>query len=314
MKKIVMFAGLGVVGLAVLFALANRPISEILAYFRAGASTTVKTIEDEIPDAIHDEKTEAEITAARQQLMDRQVQLNLSQNQLKDLEGEITTLAIAVDNRKDVLASAYPVLQQALDGDLHEVVFVSTKFTFDEFQHEVDDLLAMQARDENALRIKQKGYERLARSVAEGENALAEMKNRLLDVEQEFAVLKARRDQARIESDTLDLVARATANQSSTTSEIGRSVERLEGQVEELEARNEARRSVASVETRASKSKLACSFNRLEALKKYATESPPQAVQTDDEPGKSKEVESVPRIAATGVAIEIRGEGEKHRE
>lgn len=307
-KKIAILSGSGVVGLTLLFVLANRPISEMLAYFRAGASSTVKTIEEEIPDAIHDEKTEAEVRAVRQQLVDRQVQLNLSQNQLKDLEAEIATLTDAIDKRKDALASAYPVLQRALDGKQNEIVFVSTKFTLDDFQHEIDDLLAIQDRDENALKIKEQGYERLAKSVSEGEAAIAEMKNRLLEIEQDFAVLKARRDQARMESDMLDLVAGATADQSSATSEIGKSVERLEGQVQKLEARNEARRGMASVEKWAPKIKLARSFNRQEALKKYAMESAPEVVHTDEEIPKSKKVELETKIAAKEVVIKIKGD------
>ena len=306
-KRVALAVGSGVLGLALLFVLANRPLSEMLAYFRAGASTTVKSIEDELPDAVHDEKTDAEIQAARQQMVDRQVQLSLSQNQLKDLDDEIATLTQAMDNRKEVLASAYPVSHRALDGQQEDIVFVSTKFTLDEFQHEVDDLLAVQDRDGSALRIKQQGYARLAKSVAEGEAAIAEMKHRLLEIEQDFAVLKARRDQAHMEADTLDLVAGATADRSSAASEIGKSVKRLEGQVEKLEARNDARRSMDSVENRVSKSKLARSFNRLEALKKYAAESKPQVGSTEDAAAKSKEGEAE-TIAAKKVVIEIHRE------
>lgn len=49
-----------------------------------------------------------------------------------------------------MLASAYPVLQNAVDGGKANVTFVSTKFSLDEFQHEIDDLLSMQDRSKNA--------------------------------------------------------------------------------------------------------------------------------------------------------------------
>ncbi len=209
-------------------------------------------------------------------MVDRQVQLNLSQNQLKGLHNEIASLNQAINGRKQVLGLAYPLLTNAMDGGQDQVTFVGTQFSLDNFQHEIDDLLAMQQRDENALRIKQQGYERLAGSVADGESAMSEMKNRLLEIEQEFAVLKARRDQAQMESETLDLVAGATADGSSTSASVGVCVKRLAGQVEKLEARNEARRDLASVDQRASRGKLAQSFNRLEALKKYAAAAEPQ--------------------------------------
>lgn len=280
-KKISVFSVIGVVGLWMLFFIANRPISQLIGYFRASASTTVKSLEEEIPDVIHDEKTETELAAARQQLVDRQVQLNLSQNQLQGLKNEISELTKSINGRKQVLASAYPVLETALTGGQPEVMFVSTRFSMTDFQHEIDDLLAMQERDEHALKIKQQGHERLAGSVAEGEAALTEMKHRLLEIEQDFAVLKTRRDQARMESETLDLVAGATADRSNAAADISNSVQRLEGQVEHLEARNAARRDVAPIDQRASEGKLTQSFNRLEALKKYAT--------SDDDNSNSKD-------------------------
>lgn len=49
-----------------------------------------------------------------------------------------------------MLASAYPALQNAVDGGKANVTFVSTKFSLDEFQHEIDDLLSMQDRSKNA--------------------------------------------------------------------------------------------------------------------------------------------------------------------
>jgi hypothetical protein len=276
LKKLFLTVGCGVLGLAVLFTLANRPISDLIDYFRASASTTVKAIESEIPDVIHDERTEVEIAAVRRRLVDRQIQLNLSRNQVKDLEREIAVLTEAIDGRKRVLASAYPVLQEAMGDRQKQITFVSTKFTLHDFQHEIDNLLAVQKRDEYALRIKQQGYARLLGSVAEGEAALAEMKNRLLEIDQAFAMLKSRRDQARMDSETLDFVAHATTDQSFTTSEIGQVLNRLEGQVEKLEARNEARRVLASMDQRALNGKLTRPYNRLEALKRYSVVSIPE--------------------------------------
>ncbi len=273
LKRIAAIAGGAVLVMACLFIVAGRPLTELLGYFRAGASTTVKKIEDEIPDAIHDEKAATELAAAREQLVDRQVQLNLSQNQLKNLEHEIASLEKAVADRGQVLASAYPVLQNAVNDGKGEVTFVSANFSLSDFQHELDDLLSMQERDENALRIKKAGFERLKQSVNEGASALAAMKNEMLEIEQEFAVLQTRRDQARVEADTLDLVAGATSSSQSSTANIGKSIERLEGQVEQLEAHNSARRDVAPVNQRAATGKLTKTFNRLETLKKYAAQN-----------------------------------------
>ena len=256
-----------------LFLIAGRSVSELVGYFQAGASSTVQSLESEIPDVVHDEKAQAELTAARNQLVDRRVQLNLSQNQLKNLKNEITGLETEISERSQVLAKAYPVLRRAIEEQESNITFVSTHFSLDEFQHEVDDLLSTQERDENALRIKQAGFERLKQSVADGEAALAEMKAEVLEIEQEFAILKTRRNQAHMESETLDLVDGAMSSGQSSTANIGNSMNRLEGQVENLEAHNAARREVASVEHRATTSRLTKTFNRLEALKRYAKEA-----------------------------------------
>lgn len=270
LRKVALGLGSAVFGVGTLFFVAGRPLSDVFGYFRAGASTTVKSIEKEIPNAVHDEKTATELAAAREQLVDRQVQLNLSQNQLKNLEHEISSLESTMDDRSRVLASAYPVLDSALEQGDSQVVFVSTNFSLNEFQHEIDDLLSMQERDENSLRIKKAGFERLKQSVAEGSAALAAMKGELLEIEQEFAVLKTRRDQAQMEADTLDLVAGATTSNHSSSASLGKSMDRLEGQVQQLEARNSARRDVAPADQRVETGRLSRSFNRLESLKKYA--------------------------------------------
>ena len=106
MKRTATVVGTTVLALGALFFLANRPLSELFGYFRAGASTTVESIEREIPDVVHDEKTEAELAVARHQLVDRQVQLNLSRNQLTTLEDDISTLKDSISDRQEILASA----------------------------------------------------------------------------------------------------------------------------------------------------------------------------------------------------------------
>lgn len=271
----------GTLGMVGLFFLAGRPLSDLKGYFRAGALTTVKSIENEIPDVVHDEKTETEIATAREQMVERLVQLSMSQNQQKNLEHEIKTLQSDIDDRSQVLASAYPVMQQAIDGNKTKVTFVTSNFSIQEFQQEIDDLLSTQERDENALRIKQAGYERLKKSVADGEEALSAMKNQIEEIGQEFDALKTRRDQARMEAETLDLVAGATFAGKSSSASVGKSIDRLEGQVEQLEARNSARRDVASVDQRAKTGKLTKSFNRLDALKKYADQRTETSGVTD---------------------------------
>ncbi|MEL7336682.1 MAG: hypothetical protein AAFN70_10830, partial [Planctomycetota bacterium] len=228
MSRSIIYAAAAVpVILVLLFVFAGRPLADLAGYFRAGASTTVKGLESNVPNVVHDEKAQIEIASARNQMVDRQVQLNLSENQLKQLESEIVDLRDAIDQRSTILAAAYPVLQDATQGQRQNITFVSTNFTLPEFQREIDDLLSAQQRDENTLAIKQQGFERLKESVSSGQSALASMKAEISQIEQEFAILKSRRDQAEMESATLELVAGATSD-GWYTSTINGSVQRLD--------------------------------------------------------------------------------------
>jgi phage shock protein A len=87
----------------------------------------------------------------------------------------------------------------------------------------------------------------LQHSAAEGEAALAEMKRRLEQTEQEVAELRSRREQAEVESQTLDLVSSATANRETAATSLNRAVGRLQDNVEQLQARNEARHGIMSI-------------------------------------------------------------------
>lgn len=309
LKKSSWIVGTTLGALVILFWLAGRPLGDLIGYFRAGAETTVNQIENEIPDVVHDKKTAAELEAARQQLVDRQTQLNLSQNQLKDLSDDIAQLTQAIERRQDVLASAYPVLASAMNNKVQQVVIINDHFALDEFQREIDDLLALQKRDEDALRIKQQGFQRLEKSVHDGESAVGEMKNQLAAIGQQFDVLKARREQAHLESETLDLIAGATTDQSSTTASINQGVERLESEVVHLEAQNKARRNLSPLDSRATQSKLANSFNRLETLKKYASSN--GSLTSENEPNPKSQTLATPLESTTRaqqVVIKIQSE------
>ncbi len=84
-RKLLISIGSLVVAACGLFIVSNRAMSELTGYFRATADTTVDNLSQQIPDAIHDRKLENELHVARQQLIDRQVELNLSRSQVDQL-------------------------------------------------------------------------------------------------------------------------------------------------------------------------------------------------------------------------------------
>jgi len=267
MRRLITIFAVSAVSLAALFLIAGRRLSDLSGYVRATAATGIDEVEDNLPKEIHDRKLANEIEAARQDLIDRQVQLNLSRRQLDQLQSDVERLTGSVARRKRLLAEAYPVLQQAIDQEQHLVVFASQQQSLDAFQADLDELMAQQERESRQLEIKQEGLQRLQTSVREGETALAEMRRALETAEQEVAVLKSRRGQAEMESATLDMIASVTSEGDAAATTINGSLTRLRTEVDQMEARNEARRDLAPVADRPMDNQVARSWSRLETLR-----------------------------------------------
>lgn len=267
-RKLVISAGSLVVAACGLFIVSGRTMSELTGYFRATADTTVDNLAQQIPDAIHDRKLENDLHVARQQLIDRQVELNLSRSQVDQLRKDLANLDASVSRRQRLLAEAYPVMKEAVAKNRVTVRFASTDFSMGDFQKEVDDLMALQQRELRQRDIKRDGLARLEKSLTEGERALTEMRSALEGLDGEVAVLRSRREQARVESTTLDLISSATVGQQTVAADVSQSVARLKQDVQKLEARNEARRSLTPVDER-SGDQVCRAWSRLEALKTY---------------------------------------------
>jgi polyhydroxyalkanoate synthesis regulator phasin len=268
-----------------------RSVSDLTGYFQATADTTVDNLTEHIPEPIQDRKLENELHVARQQLIDRQVELNLSRSQVDRLRKDVQDLDGSVARRQRLLAEAYPVMKDAVDQQRTSVRFASTDFTMAGFQKEVDDLLAQQERESRQRAIKRDGLARLEKSLTDGEWALTEMRTALEGLDQEVAVLKSRREQAQVEGATLDLISSATTGQQTVASSVGQSVDRLKTDVAKLEARNDVRRDLAPVAARPS-NQLGRAWSRLESLKAIRDAVAPPAAATDAEAEKPTTVDA----------------------
>ena len=268
MKRVTIGGVVGsvVIGAIGLYILAGRSPAELRGYVRASASKTIDDIKDQIPNEIHDRKLDNDLAQVRQEVIDRQVQLNLSKSSVASLKEQVLQLEGRTSRRERILAEAFPILESATNDNKAKVSFAGQEFAIDEFKKEIDNLLTEQDRESRQLEIKKNGLERIERGAREGEQAIAEMKSSLDNTEQEVLVIRSRRAQAEVESKTLDMVASVTEGSSSATSTVGGSLAHLKGGVEKLEARNDARRSNAPVTHRPS-NQLTKGFSRLESLK-----------------------------------------------
>ncbi|MDA1166406.1 MAG: hypothetical protein O3B13_25200 [Planctomycetota bacterium] len=320
MKKFALGIAVLVASVVGLFALAGRSTQEMAGFVRASADVTVDGATESLPPEVHDRKLDHELKQVRQEMIDRQVQMNLSQRQVAALETEVAGLEASTQRRERLLAEAYPVLKSATDGGIKLVSFASSEYPLAEFQKQIDDLLSMQDRETRQLDIKRTGLDRLRKSIDEGERALAEMRRELDNTEQEVAILRSRREQAETESQTLDLVTAATNDTESVAGLMSGSVERLRGNVDQLEARNSARRDVAPVRLREGSSSVSRGFNRLESLKAIhdavAPEAAPEPVaeptasNNEATPVPSDASISARKLEASKVVISIEGAGE----
>ena len=313
-RKLAMGIGGVVFVIASLFWASSRGLSDLTGLFRATADEAVDNLTKKIPDEVHDRRTENELHSARQQLIDRQVELNLSRTQVEQLRKETKTLQDSLARRERLLAEAYSAMKQAVDQHAAQVRFASTNFAMPDFEKEVDGLLTQQQREKRQLEIKHEGLTRLEKSLGEGEQALTEMRTALEGLDQELAVLKSRRDQAQIEAATLDLVSSASAGQQTVAAQVGQNVDRLRQEVRKLEARNEARRVLAPTAERP-ENQVSQAWSRLETLKTFhdefsakQAEGTPQAETPAAAIAPEQSAAAPASIDATEVLIKIRPE------
>lgn len=291
-----------VVGILLLYYVAGRDPRELRGLVRATADNAVDELTDKLPKEIHDRKLDQDLAQVRQDVIDRQVQLSLSNGQLDQLRNDVRNLAASTERRARLLAEAYPILEQAIASEKTQVRFANQNFAVADFQREIDNLLSAQDREEGQLRIKRIGQERLEKGAKEGEVAIADMRSALDTAEQEVTILRSRREQAEIESKTLDMVTAVTSSRGESSASVGKSLGKLKGGVETIEARNDALRMHAPVSDRANNNELSKGWTRLETLKAIhdklrsdnASSSPDQINALKDVGSKDDELISKP--------------------
>jgi len=266
MRRIGIGTGIIVVGIASLFALAGRSLTEIRGYAQAGADVATDGLTEAVPEEVQDRKLDQEAEKARAELIDRQTQIIAFRPQIASLETKVTNLSSRVERRGRLLAEAYPVLRQAADSELKTVVFANEEQSVAVFQRDVDELLGEQQREERQLELGKVALQHLRETVTNGEAAIAEMRNQLEQSEHTIAMLRSRREQAEIESSTLSLIAAATADRESVVGLMSSSITRLENDVAELESRNQARRAMSVKGNASPTNRLARHWERLEQL------------------------------------------------
>ncbi|MFN0054527.1 MAG: hypothetical protein ACKV0T_20315 [Planctomycetales bacterium] len=321
MKKLTVFLTVLLGAPVGLYLAARRSVGELQGYVQAGADTTIDGLKEQIPREVHDRKREQDLAQARQEVLDRQVQLTQSKNQILQLKKDVAFLTDSLERRQRLLAEAYPVLENAVRDNAARVAFANQELPLDEFQHEVDDLLARQEREEKQLTIKRQGLERLQRSEREAEEALVDMRRALDEAAQEVDILVARRNQAEMESKTLEMTAAVASGSKGADEAIGRSLARLRDEVTGIEAQNEARRHLAPAGAAAGNNRIARSWSRLETLKAIHDKGKDASQDTSDDTPASGDSPEEPTsakaqsggsetktISGAEVRIEIRGE------
>ncbi|MBM4075563.1 MAG: hypothetical protein FJ267_07960, partial [Planctomycetes bacterium] len=165
LKKLIVGVSVVISSLLGIFLVAGRGTHEIRSLARATADVTADGVVESISEAVHDRKIDQEMKQVRMDLVDRQVQMNLSARKIEELSGEVTKLERSTDRRKRLLSEAYPILKEAIDGKQEKLTWANQEFTLVAFQKEIDDLLAMQDRETHQLTIKRDGLARLTKSV-----------------------------------------------------------------------------------------------------------------------------------------------------
>jgi len=248
-----------------LYAVSHRSLGELFGLTRAGADVAVKGAMGQVPTEVHDQKLDNDVELQRRQITDHQVALNLSQRELETLASQVQDLDERAARRRRLLGEAYPVLQAAMADSHSSVQFAGAEHTLAAFQANLDQLLAEEEREARQLGIRRAGLAKLTTSIGDGQRALSDMRDSLLALEQEIDLLRTRREQARLEGDTLELVSTVSGTGLPATGAIGAGAEQLRAEVGRLEAGNEARR--AAVPASVTSNRVAADWERLERLK-----------------------------------------------
>lgn len=250
-----------------LYLVADRRVGDLLRLVRASADLTVDGLEAEIPQEVHDRRRQHELATLRQDLLDRQVQLTRSKSRVAEIQQEIDRLGASVERRQRLLGEATTVLERATEQHLQSVVFAQQPLTLAAFQQELDQLLAQQQHEERQLEVQRQGITRLTQTQEQAEAAIQQLQHTLSQAEQEVELLVARRAQAQVEKQTLDMALAVTQSRGTGEDALVGSVARLREEVQELETRNQARRANAPAGSVASSNRLARQWDRLEALR-----------------------------------------------
>ncbi len=146
-----------------LYFLAGRNPVELRGYVEASGAKTIDDIKDQIPNEIHDRKLDSDLAQVRQEVIDRQVQLNLSKSSIASLKEHVAQLERRTASRERILAEAFPILDLATKDNNSKVTFAGQEFSIDEFKKEIDNLLTEQDRESRQLEIKKSGLDRIER-------------------------------------------------------------------------------------------------------------------------------------------------------
>lgn len=268
MRKSTVLGSALIIGVSGVLGLSSHSVAEMLGFARASADITVEGAANQLPVEVHDKKLDNELAQTQQELIDRQVQLTLSRHRLEDLNTEISKIRGSIEQRQRLLAEAYPVLESAVKENRAQIRFANREYSLAKFQSQIDDLLVQQSHEEQTLVMQSQGRERLEMSIAEAERSVEQMQNALETTKQEVAILRSRRSQAEVESQTLTLLAALRNGSQPGDSLVEKSLKTLKGGVERIEAENDARRGTSLTVDSTNGNDLTRGWSRLEALKK----------------------------------------------
>ena len=112
MSKISWVATVVLSSLGLLYFVSGRSTRELSGYCRASADSAVTSVAEALPQEVHDKKLDFDLQQLRQDFIDRQIQMNLSHQQIQTLENEIAELEASTQRRARLLAEAYPLMDQ----------------------------------------------------------------------------------------------------------------------------------------------------------------------------------------------------------
>ena len=269
LAKTVTGAGLVV---ALFMVCGGKSVRDAFGYLRACTETTIGNVAESVPWPVLVKKLEAELAEFESKVVEQQVQLDLSSQQIERRRTDLGQLVSRAERVERLLVICHAVLDDAIHGQRATVSFSGSEMPLTEFQSAIDDLIAQRESSTSELTAIREELELLEKEHAQAKAAVAEAQRALRAAKSEARLLMSQHEHAEIEDSTVRVIMATSDNLKVPQESMSEGLGRMRDRVARLKARNRVLWATASGDMAGRK--LLAGLSRIDALKEIHNAAP----------------------------------------